>query len=382
MSQGIVARSKYRILVLIKGLNLGGAERLLVDALPFLDQGTFEYHFAYLLPWSNFLVPQFETAGFAVYCLDMPSNARLPRTLPALDRLHRQQSFDLIHAHLPMTGILARIVGRWRGIPVVYTEHNLLERCHPATLWATRLTYGLNDLVFAVSRGVYDSIARFGLEKVTRVETLLNGVPVEQVRAEVHDLDELRRELGIPGGHLVVGTVAVLTQQKLLTDWLEVARTVAQQRDDVTFLLVGGGPEEAALAARARALGLEDRVRMPGFRADGRRLMGLMDIYLMTSAYEGLPIALLEAMALGKPVVSTAVGGIPEAVEGGSQGFLAPVGSVETLARHTLRLLEDAALRSELGRQGAERVERDFHSRDRIRFVENRYLELLHATTA
>ncbi len=382
MSQSIVAKDRFRILVLIKGLNLGGAERLLVDALPYLNCERFEYHFAYLLTWSDYLVPQFEAAGFPVHCLNMSSNVHLPRALPALHRLQRQQAFDLVHAHLPVTGTLARIVGRWHRIPVVYTEHNVLEHCHPATLWATRLTYGLNDLVFAVSRGVHESITRLRLDKTTRVETVLNGVPVEQVRSEAQDADNLRRELGIPAGHLVVGTVAVLTQQKRLTDWLEVARLVAAQREDVTFLLVGGGPEEAALAARVRTLGLEQRVRMTGFRGDGRRLMGLMDIYLMTSAYEGLPIALLEAMALGKPVVATAVGGIPEALESDEQGLLAPPGSVDVLAAHTLLLLEDAPLRWALGRRAAERVERDFHSRERIRLVERRYLELLHVPTA
>ena len=382
MSRGGVTKDRPKILVLIKGLNLGGAERLLVDSLPYLDRERFEYHFGYLLPWSDFLVPQFQAAGFPVHCLDMASNARFPGALPALGRLQRRQGFDLMHTHLPLTGILARIVGRRRGIPVVHTEHNLLERCHPLTLWATRLTYGLNERVFAVSQGVRDSIARFGLDGRTRVETLLNGVPVEGVRAEAKDLDGLRRELDIPPDHLVVGTVAVLTAQKRLGDWLEAAGRIAGQREDVTFVLAGGGPEEGALRARAEALGLAERVRMPGFRADGRRVLALFDVYLMTSEYEGLPMALLEAMALGKAVVCTAVGGIPEVVQEGAQGFLAPVGAVDDLAGHTQRLLADAPLRAAMGRGGGQTVEGGFHCRDRIRRVEEVYRELLGATAS
>jgi glycosyltransferase involved in cell wall biosynthesis len=145
----------------------------------------------------------------------------------------------------------------------------------------------------------------------------------------------------------------------------------------VTFLLVGHGPEEAALKTRIQALGLTKRVRMPGFRPDGRRVLGLMDVYLMSSEFEGLPIALLEAMALGKPVVATAVGGIPEVVQDGQEGFLAPVGGVEVLADYSLSLLSDSQQRRQMGQCGAQKVAREFHWKDRVHFMEQLYLEIL-----
>ena len=122
----------------------------------------------------------------------------------------------------------------------------------------------------------------------------------------------------------MVGTVAVFRSQKRLDDWLQVAAHVAARRRDVTFLLVGGGPLEAFIQTRIDALGLAHCVRTPGFRQDGRRLMGVLDVYLTTSEFEGLPIALLEAMTLGKPVVSTAVGGIPEVLETGHGRIAGP----------------------------------------------------------
>jgi glycosyltransferase involved in cell wall biosynthesis len=372
-----VSTNRYKILVLIKGLNLGGAERLLVDALPYLNQEQFDYHFAYLLPWSDFLVPQFEACGFPVHCLEMRSSYRFPLTLPRLHALQRQHGFDLFHPHLPLTGILARIVGRWHRIPVLYTEHNLLEWHHPLTHWANRSTYGWNDRVYAVSQGVRVSIARQGLDEKTRVLTLLNGVPVEQVRAEAQNLDDLRRELAVPDGHLVVGTVAVFSRQKRLEDWLEVARQIADQRQDVTFLLVGSGTEEATLKAKVKALGLTGRVKMPGFRPDGRRVLGLLDVFLMSSEYEGLPITLLEAMTLAKPVVATAVGGIPEVVQSGQEGFLVPVGAVDELGLHTTQLLDDPALRRKMGQRGAAKMEGEFHLKDRVQVIEASYLKIL-----
>ncbi len=381
-----------KVLILIKGLGLGGAERLLVDSLPFLNHTRFDYHVAYLLPWKRFLVPELESAGIPVHCLGgtggtdrSPGGAAaswaavtlLPRALQRLLKLQRHEQFDLIQADLPVAGILARLVGRWSTAPVVYTEHSLQERYHVVTQWANAATYRWNDRVLAVSGEVASSIERRGLRRRTRVVTLLNGVPVEQVRAEAGRGHDVRAELQIPEEHLVVGAVAGLRREKRLDDWLDIAARVAARRSGVTFLLVGGGPLESAVRERVHALALSHCIRLPGFRPDARRLMSAMDVFLMTSGFEGLPIALLEAMALGKPVVSTHVGGIPEVLADGTAGLLAPVGDVDTLADCVLRLLNDPELRARMGAAGSHRIENDYHVRRRVQAIENLYQEVL-----
>jgi glycosyltransferase involved in cell wall biosynthesis len=390
----MLAGPRPRILILIKGLGLGGAERLIADALPHLDRDRFEYEFAYLLPWKDHLVGAIEGAGFEVHCLGEgpPTTDRRPQTvrptrwrevlvlargLVALWRLQRARGYDLIQADLPLAGLLARLVGRATGRPAIYIEHNLPERYRRLTRWLNGRTYSWNAAAVAVSEEVADSVRRQGLADKTRLVTVPNGVPVEAVRAEAGDGDGLRAELGIPDGRPVVGTVAVFRASKRLGDWLVVAARVAEERPEVTFLLAGAGPEEGALRARAEALGLGARLRMPGFRPDGRRLMGLMDVYLMTSEYEGLPLALLEAMALGVPAVATAVGGVPEAVEDGQNGLLAGVGQVEELAGQVLRLLDDGALRARLGQRAAADVEARFDTQRRVQAMEGLYLEVL-----
>jgi L-malate glycosyltransferase len=365
------------ILVLIKGLGLGGAERLLVDALPYLDRKQFNYVFAYLLPWKDFLVSQIESQGFSVHCLGMKGLRNLPMSFYKLAALNREQRFHLIHAHLPFTGVMARVFGKMSDLPVIYTEHNSQQRYSTLTRRANVVTYGWNKRALAVSREVFNSMQGLGLDRKTGVLTLPNGVPVEKVREEARDVGGLRRELGIPPGHLVVGTVAVFRQQKRLEDWLEVAVRVARKRSDVTFLLVGHGPEEAKLRKKVEDLDLADRVRMPGFRPDGRRILQLLDVFLMTSQYEGLPIALLEAMALRKPVAATTVGGIPEAVTHGREGLLASVGSIDELASLVVRLIDDPRLRMEMGQRGGCRVEKEFRVEDRVRFVEDLYRQVL-----
>jgi glycosyltransferase involved in cell wall biosynthesis len=229
----------------------------------------------------------------------------------------------------------------------------------------------------AVSRDVLSSIERLGLRQKTRVEVVLNAISVDQVREESRNLNDLRLQLGIGPENLVVGTVAVFSRQKRLEDWLKVAVRIASEREDVTFLLAGDGPEAPRLRAQVQDLGLGDRVRLPGFRPDGRRALGVVDVYLMTSEYEGLPLAMLEAMALGKPVVATAVGGIPEVVQEGQEGFLAPVGAVDRLAQQAIRLLDDPQLRLEMGQRGARKIQAEYDIKQRVCFMEDLYLELL-----
>jgi len=383
---------RAKVLVLIKSLGLGGAERLLVDSLPFLNRSRFEYHVGYLLPWKRFLVPEIENAGIPVHCLggapvtnpDVPGSARslaavtvLPFALRRLLELQRRERFDVIQADLPVAGILARLAGRWSTVPVVYTEHNLQERYSSLTRWANAATYSWNRRVLAVSEEVTASINRSGLRGRAHVITLPNGIPIEQVRAEGALQNGVRAELEIPEHHLVVGTVAVLRPQKRLADWLLVAQRVAAHRPDVTFLLVGGGPLESAIRVQIDALGLTHRVRMPGFRADGRRLLGAMDVYLITSEFEGLPIALLEAMTLGKPIVSTDVGGIPEVLDSGVSGLLTPVGAIDELGKRVIELIDNAPMRSRMGAAAAARVESGFHLKHRVEAIENLYDEIL-----
>ena len=231
--------------------------------------------------------------------------------------------------------------------------------------------------MLAVSEDVATSIERFGLGQRTCVVTLANGVPVEQVRAEAANAGGLRAELNIPEHHVVVGTVAVFRSQKRLDDWLQVASRVAARRPDVTFLLVGGGPLESHVRGRIDALGLSHCVRTPGFRPDGRRMMSVMDVYLMTSEFEGLPLALLEAMALGKPVVSTNVGGIPEALQTGVAGFLTPIGAIDAMVECVIRLADDAGLRQQMGKAGAAKVETEYHVTRRVKAIEDLYEAIL-----
>jgi glycosyltransferase involved in cell wall biosynthesis len=264
-----------------------------------------------------------------------------------------------------------------RRARVVYTEHNLWDRYHPATRAANLATFPRNDHVFAVSETVRESIRYPGplrLLPMPPVETLHHGL--DPAALPTPGRDGVRAELGIPEDAPVVGTVANFKAAKDHATLLRAAAQVRQAVPSVRFVLVGQGPLEAETRRLAGELGLEGTVVFAGFRTDAARLMAAFDAFALASTYEGLPIALVEAMATGCPAVATRVGGVPEVVADGVQGILVPSRDPAALADGLERLLGDRALRAEMGAAAAARA-KDFDIRKAVRRMEQVYARLL-----
>ena len=361
------------VLIVIKGLGRGGAEQLLLSGVPYLDTASYRYQFAYLLPWKDSLVPELTGAGFAVHCLE---GARGPGWAGRLRALVRREGIGLVHVHSPVAAAGVRAVAG-RRTRVVYTEHNLWGRYHPATWAANLATFPRNDHVFAVSETVRQSIRYPGplrLLPMPPLETLHHGL--DPAALPVPGRDGVRAELGIPEDAPVVGSVANFKAAKDHATLLRAAAQVRQAIPSVRFVLVGQGPLEAETRRLAGQLGLDQTVVFAGFRTDATRLMAGFDAFALSSTYEGLPIALIEAMAVGCPAVVTRVGGTPEVVTDGVHGFLVPPRDPAALAAGLTRLLGDRALRDGLGQAAAARAQ-DFDIRTAVRRMEQVYARLL-----
>lgn len=349
---------RLHVFHLIKGLGRGGAERLLSEGLRFADRQRFEHSYGYFLPGKDALVEDLRTQGVEVRCFPARSAAGILWKSFALGRFLRDRRPDLVHCHLPLAGVTGRLAGRWAEVPVIYTEHNLLERYHPWTRRANLWTWRLQRRVLAVSGEVADSIHRHTSDRIP-VEVVPNGIDVDAFEPDPEAALEIRRRWGIPPTAPVVGQVAVFRRQKRLDLWLEAAAEIRRQHPDARFLLVGDGPTRSEIETLAHRLGLDEALVLTGLHKDVAPLLGAMDVFLLSSDYEGLPLAILEAMAARRPVVATEVGGIPEAMReerGEPAGVLVPPRRPAESAEAVSQLLSDPRRRRKLGNRAYDRV--------------------------
>jgi glycosyltransferase involved in cell wall biosynthesis len=364
--------SRIRVLHIIKSLGRGGAEMLLPETLKLHDPNRFHFTYVYFLPWKDQLVKSIRDAGGEVYCFEATNNLGILLRTRQLIRWIRHQNIQLIHCHLPWAGLVGRIVHRLTKIPVIYTEHNVQERYHRITRLFNRITFNWQTEVIAVSKDVGASIDK-NINLRVPVRVIANGVNTSHFMRDRERGLALRRELGIPLGAFIIGTIAVFRFQKRLLEWLELASAVTRQRHDVYFIMVGDGPLKEEIISRRRLLNLGDRVFMPGLQEDVIPWLSAIDIYLMTSKYEGLPVALLEAMSMGCAIITTDAGGVKDVIQDAVHGIMVPVERYIELQEHLLALCADGARLQSLAEAARKRVVQDFSLEAMVNQLESVY---------
>lgn len=372
--RGVRERSNAtrRVLWVMKGLGRGGAERLAVSSAERFDRSRYDVEVAYVLPHKNAFVPALRTAGITVHELGR-AGARLG-WMRSLARLVRSGGFDLIHTHSPLPAVVVRALPSRARPPVVHTEHNLWSRYRRPTRIANAVTFRRNTDALAVSQGVADSMD--GTRGRPRASVLHHGI---DVAAAVHGSDAraaARRRLGLPSDALVIGSVANFTPKKDHAALIAAVAAIRDDHPDVRLVLIGSGPLEDTLRRDVSARLLDDTVLFAGSRDDVADVLPAFDLFVLSSRFEGLPIALLEAMAAGVPPVATAVGGVSEVVTDEVDGLLVPPEAPDALAATLRRALGDVALRRRLA-TGARRRAGDFDIAEAVRAMERWYDEVL-----
>ena len=302
------------------------------------------------------------------------------RWLRRVHALAAEANADLIQTHLFGAAVYGSVVGALRGVPVVSTIHGEVDvRTHDRALWVkARLLRAAGTQLVAVSRSVQAGLARNLAVARDQVRVIPNGVDTatdEVVRQAT------RRALGLGDDHYVVGAIGNIRGPKDYHTLLEAAAILLDHHPHVRFLIVGDTEGEQQLyhellSHRAR-LGLDDRVEFLGFRSDISTILGSLDGYVMSSDREGLPLALLQAMAAGCPVVATRCGGPQEVVMDGENGLLVPVGQPQQLAASLGRLITDPNLAQRIGRAAQVTVEESYSLDATVRAYEQLYDEVL-----
>lgn len=312
---------------------------MLPESLNQHDKQKYHFHYIYFLSWKNQVVPEIEAAGGTVTCLPARNNAQIMLQVRKVVQYIRRHHIQLIHCHLPWAGIVGRVAGRLSGVPVVYTEHNKWERYHRLTYLMNKWSFATQQQVIAVSGEVANSIRTHYKKQSPVIQVVQNGIDVEKYTSRVGTGRDIRRELDISPKARVIGIACVFRAQKRLSRWLEIAHALHNQHPDTRFIIVGDGVLRNEVHQKARELNMESYLHFAGLQTEMRPWLQAMDIFMMSSEFEGLPIALLEAMSMGCMPACTAAGGIPEVIRDNENGILVPVAAPMQLADRLVAFL-------------------------------------------
>ena len=356
-----------------------GGERYLLALATELDRKRFTL--SVIVPDDGPLVHRLHALGVETACVPLSHRLVSPAAFLGLVRTLQRLHPTIVQSHGARSNVYTRLAGRYAGVPIVLsTVHNsLFDYDVPGwrrTLYvlAERLTSPLADRILSVSEAIArDLVERYRIA-AARTVVIHNGIDAWAFRP-AREPAAVRAALGVEDGRRVIVMAGRMTPQKGWDLVLEAAARLAAVRSDLAWVLVGDGPLRAALTRRAADLGVA--ARFTGARSDMADVFGCADLVLLASRSEGLPFTLLEAMALGKPVVATRVGGVPEVVEDGRSGRLVSPEDPAALATAVAGVLDgpDAAA---MGARGRARVESAFTLDRMVRAVERVYDAVLH----
>jgi glycosyltransferase involved in cell wall biosynthesis len=366
------AGAPCRVLHVISTLLPGGTETAVLRLIRSCDPRRYQFRVAYLRGDPE-LAADFAAAGAPATPMGLRRKAD-PACLLRLWRYLRRERFDLVHTHMDLADYYGAFAARLAGVRgVVSTKHNADEFRTRRTwkrypfLALERAAYELADAVIVVSDGVGDFLARSEHLPRRKLVTIRNGVDA-RITEQAIARGEARRRLSLDRFDPVIGTVGRLAPQKGQIDLLRALPAITRLLPGAALAIAGEGPSRPVLEQEARQLGIADRVVFLGHRRDVPAVLSALDLFVLPSLWEGMPLALLEAMALGCPVVAARAVGVEEVLRDGVEGLLVPRRDPAALAEAALRLLRhpsraralaEAARARALGRHSLEAVARE-----------------------
>ncbi|MFL6566463.1 MAG: glycosyltransferase [Burkholderiales bacterium] len=350
------------MLHLITRLPVGGAEKVLVDVVRRLDPARYE-SLVCCIQAKGELAAELEKSGVRVLCLNRMQSKRFDwRAVRDLTRLLRAERVALLHSHLYHANLYGRIAALLARVPAVATVHNVYTRSKIHRRLLNRLLAHATARVIAVSDEIRGDLIAQDRIDARKVVVIHNGIDVRRVESTLTHA-QARARLGIGENELALGCVARLEQQKGHRFLLEACAALRQDAEvgpRLRLLVVGDGRLRGDLETRAGALGLASSASFLGTRQDVPDILRALDIYVMPSLWEGLSIAMLEAMAAGLPIVISDVSGAAQALGDNEHGVRVPPGDAAALAGALRSLAGDPGRRRALAMSARQRVQERF----------------------
>ncbi|MGN1048717.1 MAG: glycosyltransferase [Eubacteriales bacterium] len=361
-----------KLMHILTDTGLGGAGVWLLNFLSAYDREKYDVSVA--LPENSVLTERVRNLSVTVFEVPFIADSSYSeKGTKEFLRLFRREKPDLVHCHASLS---ARIAAKRCGIPVVNTRHCLEEPLDfPKRELYGLLNNALSDIVIGVSEKTCENLAECGTKK-SKIRLVYNGVrPVRRITDD--EKASLRARYGVPPENTVVGLVARLEPVKNPFLFLEGAKIILAYKQDVTFLIVGGGSLEGELHRSAKEMGISENIVFAGQLDDISGALGIMDIITLTSEKEALSISLIEGMSIGLPAVSTDSGGPNEVIEDGVTGKITENGNAEAFADAVLYYLSSPTARFRDGKAGKKRAREKFGLDTMVSELDKIYAEIL-----
>lgn len=374
---------KVNLLFVITKLELGGAQKQLLTLVKYLDRTRYNL-FLFTARQGLLLQEALSIEGLEIHRSSFLERRVNPiKDFLALIELYffiRRHKIGIVHTHSSKAGILGRWAAVLAGVKaIVHTVHGWsFNDYQPGfyrkiSIWLERITASFTDKLLVISdydrqRGLANRIGELKQYAVIRY-----GIDREEFNTR--DIS-FREELGLVSQDLVVGMIACFKPQKCPQDFIKLAFLINQELPGVKFILVGDGVLRDKIEKLIQRFNLTAQVILTGWRRDIPRVLSAIDVFVLTSLWEGLPISVLEAMFSGKPVVATQTGGISEIITEGKTGFLVSPRQMDKMAQEVTRLLRDKKQREEIGGNAKNSLLLDFGIDKMVKNTEALYDEV------
>lgn len=364
---------KIKILHAIRQGKIGGGESHVIDLVGNLDNRLYE---SIVLAFTDGpMVTHMKSRGIKTHIIPTERPFDISKWRKVGQLLDREQ-IDIVHAHGTRANSNVFFSARRRKIPVIYTVHgwSFHPDQQPLLRWlrvsGERFLVNRSNLTICVSDNNYNDASK--LFVIPSAKVVKYGINLRRFNPSEMQLNNVRRELNIADHTVVVGYIVRMTIQK---DPLTLVKAIAMIPDelDMKFLFIGDGDLKRSAIELAAKLGVSHRIIFEGFRTDVPNILRVIDIYCLPSLWEGLPIGMLEAMAMGNPIVTTSVDGAKEVIRNGSNGFLVPPKSPEHLAEALITLGKNSTLRAQMGNNALRTVVDEFNVERMTREIESVY---------
>jgi glycosyltransferase involved in cell wall biosynthesis len=374
-------KDRIRVLYVIENTSLGGGESGFGQLSTGLNGDRFQTFLA--AHSGGYLEGIARRAGVSFFPLDMSRKVNL-RTIGQLSRIIFHNRIDIVHSmgaradffarlscrKMPSTAVVCTVAMPVGGFNVNFFRKTIYKM-------ADRYSARYVTQYIAVSRALKDRLVKEHGIPAARISVIYEGVELDQYSPNMNASDTVRRSLAITDDYPIIGTIGRLVYQKGFSYFLDAAKRVYSEEKRVRFVIVGHGPEEADLRRLAESLGISEVCTFAGLRFDVAQLLSAFDVFVLSSVLEGLPRTVIEAMAMGCPIVATDIDGVREELKHNETGLLVPPADPIALAKAILMLLDDREKAEHLGRKARKGVEEEFSVEKTVRETEKVYLSLL-----